>query len=80
MAVLRPHHEDVARVRLEVGHGVRLGVDPVECYLVPHCAVLLRLPDGRHHPARLQVAAVVLDGVADQGRGSVIGVLGGMRG
>ena len=41
VAVLRPHHEDVAGVRLQVGHGVCLGVDPVECYLVPHCVVLL---------------------------------------
>ena len=59
MGVLCPHYEYVGSVRLEVGHCVRHGVDP----------------DGGHHPAGLQVAAVVLDGVADQGGGSVIGVL-----
>ena len=59
MTVLCSHHEDVAGVWLQVGHGVGLGVDS----------------DGGHHPASLQVTAVVLDGVANQRRGSIIRVL-----
>ena len=55
MGVLCPHYEYVGSVRLEVGHCVRHGVDP----------------DGGHHTAGLEVAAVVLDGVTYQGGGAL---------
>ena len=54
MGVFCPHNEDVGGVRLEVGDGVGHGVDP----------------DGRHHPAGLEVTAVILDSVTYQRGGS----------
>ena len=54
--VLGSHHEDVGGVGLEVGDGVGLGVDP----------------DGGHHPASLEVTAVILDGVTDQRGGALV--------